>query len=102
MSMVLGDSTGPMQKFLGEFWQLVPSWAYLVLGIDLLTLFTIGIVVTYVTTREKVRVRFAPTLVRLMDEFPAVSYAFAFVLFFELATMFDEPRQLAQSLLNAW
>ena len=69
---------------------------------DVLAGALLGIVVTYVTTREKVRVRFAPTLVRLMDEFPAVSYAFAFVLFFELATMFDEPRQLAQSILNAW
>jgi membrane-associated phospholipid phosphatase len=67
---------------------------------DVLAGALLGIAVTYVTTREKVRVRFAPTLVRLMDEFPAVSYAFAFVFFFELATMFDEPRELAQSLLR--
>jgi undecaprenyl-diphosphatase len=67
---------------------------------DVLAGALLGIAVTYVTTREKVSVRFAPTLVRLMDEFPAVSYAFASVFFFELATMFNEPRELAQSLLR--
>ena len=59
-----------------------------------------GIVVTYVLTREKIMARFAPAIVRLFDKFPGVSYAVAFVFFFELATMFDEPRQLAQSLLH--
>jgi undecaprenyl-diphosphatase len=65
---------------------------------DVLAGALIGIVVTYVATREKIRVRFAPTIVQLFDKFPAPSYAFMFVFFLELATMFDEPRQLAQSL----
>jgi undecaprenyl-diphosphatase len=68
---------------------------------DVLAGALIGIVVAYVVTREKIRVRFAPTIVRLFDKFPAASYAFAFVFFLELATQFDEPRQLAQWLLRA-
>jgi membrane-associated phospholipid phosphatase len=61
----------------------------------------IGILVTYAVTRKSVRVRFAPIVVRLMNTYPASAYAFAFFLCFELATMFEEPRLLAQSIAHA-
>jgi undecaprenyl-diphosphatase len=68
---------------------------------DILAGALIGIIVTCIVTRDNIRVRFAPAIVRLFDRFPAASYAFAFVFILELVTQFDEPRQLAQSLLHA-
>jgi undecaprenyl-diphosphatase len=60
----------------------------------------LGIGVTYVVTRKPVRERFAPPIVRFIDRYPRLSYACLFVMLFELATMFDEPRQLAQAALR--
>nr|WP_244817264.1 phosphatase PAP2 family protein [Caballeronia sp. Lep1P3] len=58
----------------------------------------IGAITAWAMTREPVRKRFAPAIVRFIETRPAVGYMLAFVLFFELATMFDEPRLLASSL----
>lgn len=63
---------------------------------DVLVGMILGIVVTYVVTRKPVMDRFAPAFVRFVDRHSNVSYACLFVILFELATMFDEPRVLAQ------
>jgi len=60
----------------------------------------IGLLVTYVVTRPSVRDRFAPIVVRLINAYPSYGYALAFLLCFELATMFEEPRLLVQSIAN--
>ena len=60
----------------------------------------IGILVTYAVTRASVRDRFAPTVVRLLNTYPSSGYVLAFLLCFELATMFEEPRMLVQSIAN--
>jgi membrane-associated phospholipid phosphatase len=56
----------------------------------------IGILVTYAVTRKSVRGRFAPFVVQLITTYPSSGYILAFLFCFELATMFDEPRLLAQ------
>ncbi|VXC17682.1 Phosphoesterase PA-phosphatase related protein [Burkholderia sp. 8Y] len=60
----------------------------------------IGATVVVLLTRDGLRARFAPCIVGLMDRSPAVGYTAAFLFFFELATMFDEPRLLAISLFK--
>jgi membrane-associated phospholipid phosphatase len=55
----------------------------------------IGAFCTWLLTRPPIRTRFAPFFLRLMEYRPAVGYALAFLFFFELATMFEEPRILA-------
>ena len=67
---------------------------------DVLAGMILGVAVTCVVTRKPIMARFAPAIVRLIDRYPNVSYACLFVLLFELATMFDEPRQLAQSIFR--
>ncbi|MEZ0600942.1 phosphatase PAP2 family protein [Paraburkholderia sp. IW21] len=65
---------------------------------DILGGAAIGIVITFVMTRNAVRGRFAPGIVRLFNAHPTTCYMLAFLFCFELATMFDEPRLLAQSI----
>ena len=60
----------------------------------------IGAVTTWLLTRAPIRTRFAPLFVRFMDHWPAVGYLLAFLFFFELATMFDEPRLIAISVIK--
>lgn len=67
---------------------------------DVLAGMILGVCVTYVVTRQSVMERFAPAIVRFIDRYPSVSYASMFVMLFELSTMFDEPRELAQSILK--
>ncbi|HEX7909188.1 MAG TPA: phosphatase PAP2 family protein [Paraburkholderia sp.] len=67
---------------------------------DVLAGVILGVCVTCVVTRKPVMERFAPAIVRLIDRYPRVSYAGLFVVLFELATMFDEPRILAQSIVK--
>ncbi|MDR5857705.1 phosphatase PAP2 family protein [Caballeronia sp. LZ062] len=61
----------------------------------------IGALVVVLMTRAPIRTRFAPHVVRFMNRRPGIAYMLAFVLFFELATMFDEPRSLIISLYKA-
>ena len=67
---------------------------------DVLAGMILGVGVTCVVTRKPVMERFAPAIVRFIDRFPSVSYACMFVVLFELATTFDEPRELAQSIFR--
>jgi membrane-associated phospholipid phosphatase len=60
----------------------------------------IGAFGAWLLTRARIRTRFAPLLVRFMDYRPAVGYMLAFLFFFELATMFDEPRSVAVIVLR--
>jgi undecaprenyl-diphosphatase len=55
----------------------------------------IGAFCAWLFTRAPIRGRFAPFFLRFMEYRPAVGYMLAFLFFFELATMFDEPRILA-------
>lgn len=55
----------------------------------------IGAFCAWLFTRAPIRSRFAPFFLRFMETRPAVGYMLAFLFFFELATMFDEPRILA-------
>lgn len=67
---------------------------------DVLAGMILGVGVTCVVTRKPVMKRFAPAIVPVIDRFPSVSYACMFVALFELATTFDEPRELAQSIFQ--
>ncbi|NKJ48139.1 phosphoesterase [Burkholderia sp. SG-MS1] len=67
---------------------------------DVLAGMILGIGVTCLVTRKPIMERFAPVIVRFIDKYPKVSYAFLFVMLFELATMFDEPRQLAEGIFR--
>jgi len=67
---------------------------------DVLAGILLGVSVTCVVTRKPIMERFAPAIVRLIDRYPNFSYAGLFVILFELATTFDEPRELAQSIFR--
>jgi membrane-associated phospholipid phosphatase len=67
---------------------------------DVLAGMILGVGVTCVVTRKPIMERFSPAIVRLVDRYPTVSYAGLFVILFELATTFDEPRELAQSFIR--
>jgi membrane-associated phospholipid phosphatase len=61
----------------------------------------VGIIITFLVTREAVKRRFAPMIVRLFDSHPTVCYMVAFMFCFELATMFEEPILITQALTRA-
>ncbi|PMS35039.1 undecaprenyl-diphosphatase [Trinickia symbiotica] len=61
----------------------------------------IGIVVTLILSRDSVKKHFAPMVLRLFDAHPAICYLLAFVFCFELATMFEEPVLIVQSVIKA-
>jgi membrane-associated phospholipid phosphatase len=61
----------------------------------------IGILITLLVTRQAIRERFAPRVVRLFDAYPVVCYMVAFMFCFELATMFQEPTLIMQSVNKA-
>ncbi len=61
----------------------------------------IGILVTLILSREPVKKHFAPMIVRLFDAHPTICYLLAFVFCFELATMFEEPVLIVQSVVKA-
>jgi undecaprenyl-diphosphatase len=67
---------------------------------DVLAGMILGVGVTCIVTRKPIMERFAPAIVRLIDRYPKISYAFLFVMLFELATMFDEPRQLVEAVFR--
>ena len=67
---------------------------------DVLAGMILGVGVACVVTRKPIMQQFAPAIVRLIDRYPNFSYAGLFVVLFELATTFDEPRELAQSIFR--
>jgi undecaprenyl-diphosphatase len=68
---------------------------------DILGGAAIGILVTSLLSREAVKKHFAPAILRLFDTHPAICYLAAFVFCFELATMFEEPVLIVQSVIKA-
>jgi undecaprenyl-diphosphatase len=64
---------------------------------DVLAGAAIGIIITYVMTRDSVRTRFAVPILRWIHRFPGPCYTLAFLLCFELITQFDEIVSLEQS-----
>ncbi|AOK21202.1 phosphoesterase [Burkholderia cepacia] len=64
---------------------------------DLIAGAAIGIGIAWLLTRDAIRSRFAPPVLRLIGRFPAPAYTLAFLLCFELITQFDELLTLAQS-----
>ncbi|MDE1146298.1 MAG: phosphatase PAP2 family protein [Azospirillaceae bacterium] len=57
----------------------------------------IGVLITYVMTRDRVRTLYASPILRVMMRFPAPCYTLAFLFCFELVTQFDEIRMIGQS-----
>ncbi|CAN7663194.1 phosphatase PAP2 family protein [Trinickia sp. LjRoot230] len=68
---------------------------------DILAGAALGVAITYLMTRDALRVRFAAPALRCMERFPALSYTAAFLLSFELITQFDELLMLVQSISKA-
>ncbi|WP_027214822.1 phosphatase PAP2 family protein [Burkholderia sp. WSM2232] len=66
---------------------------------DLIVGAAIGIVITYVMTREAVRARTSAVFLRWVERYPGPSAMLAFVLCLELVTQFDELRKLASRVL---
>jgi membrane-associated phospholipid phosphatase len=62
---------------------------------DLLAGAAIGIIITYVITREVIRKRYAPQLLRWIERYPGPSAAVGFTVCIELVTQFDELRKIA-------
>ncbi|MFB9125048.1 phosphatase PAP2 family protein [Paraburkholderia dipogonis] len=67
---------------------------------DLLVGAAVGIGITYVMTRDAIRVRYATPALRWIDRYPGPSAMLAFLLCLELVTQFDELRTLASSVLK--
>lgn len=57
----------------------------------------IGIVITWVLTRDVLRARLARPILHSVERFPGPGYMFAFLLSYELITQFDELMQLWHS-----
>ncbi|BDC43855.1 phosphatase PAP2 family protein [Paraburkholderia terrae] len=62
---------------------------------DLLMGAAVGIAITYVMTRDAIRVRYATPALRWIELRPGPSAMLAFILCIELVTQFDELRKLA-------
>jgi undecaprenyl-diphosphatase len=67
---------------------------------DLLVGAAVGIGITYVMTRDAIRVRYAAPALRWIERCPGPSAMLAFILCLELVTQFDELRTLASSVLK--
>ena len=67
---------------------------------DLLAGAAIGIVITYVMTRDSVRPLYATPILRWIERYPGLSAMLGFVLCLELVTQFDEIRTFATSILK--
>ncbi|MBN3763661.1 phosphatase PAP2 family protein [Burkholderia sp. Ac-20365] len=68
---------------------------------DLLVGAAVGIGITYVMTRDAVRVRYATPALRQIERHPGPSAMLAFILCLELVTQFDELRKLASGVLQS-
>jgi membrane-associated phospholipid phosphatase len=62
---------------------------------DLLAGATIGIIITYVTTHDIIRRRYAPQFLRWMERYPGPSAMVGLIVCIELVTQFDELRRIA-------
>lgn len=67
---------------------------------DLLVGAAVGIAITYVMTREAIRVRYAAPALRWIELRPGPSAMLAFILCLELVTQFDELRKLASGVIK--
>jgi len=67
---------------------------------DLLVGAAVGIGITYVMTRDAIRVRYATSALRWIERCPGPSAMLAFILCLELVTQFDELRKLASGVLK--
>jgi membrane-associated phospholipid phosphatase len=67
---------------------------------DLLVGALIGAGITWLMTRDAIRVRYAAPALRWMERYPGPSASLAFMLCLELATQFDELRKLAGSVIK--
>ncbi|ACC75497.1 phosphatase PAP2 family protein [Paraburkholderia phymatum] len=68
---------------------------------DILAGAAIGILFTYIATRDAVRQRFATPILRWMERSPGVGYTLALLLVFELVTQFDETLHLLHATTRA-
>jgi membrane-associated phospholipid phosphatase len=62
---------------------------------DLLAGVVIGVTITYLLTREFIRTRYAPQLLRCIQRFPGPFAMLGFIVCVELVTQFDELRKIA-------
>ena len=67
---------------------------------DLLVGAAVGIGITYVMTRDAIRLRYATPALRWIERRPGPSAMLAFLLCLELVTQFDELRTLASGVLK--
>lgn len=67
---------------------------------DLLAGAALGVAITFVMTRDTIRTRYAPAIVRWIDCYPGPSAMMVFILCLELVTQFDELRKLAGGVFN--
>jgi membrane-associated phospholipid phosphatase len=67
---------------------------------DLLMGAAVGIGITYVMTRDTIRVRYATPALRWIELRPGPSAMLAFILCIELVTQFDELRKLASGVIK--
>jgi membrane-associated phospholipid phosphatase len=67
---------------------------------DLLAGAAIGVSITYIMTRDRVRACYAPRLLKWIDKYPGPAAMLAFVLCLELVTQFDELRILSSSVFK--
>jgi membrane-associated phospholipid phosphatase len=67
---------------------------------DLLVGAAVGIGITYLLTRDPIRVHYATPALRWIERRPGPSAMLAFILCLELVTQFDELRKLASSVLK--
>ncbi|KAA0997683.1 phosphatase PAP2 family protein [Paraburkholderia panacisoli] len=62
---------------------------------DLLVGAAVGIVITFIMTRDAIRTRYATCVLRWIERYPGPSAMLAFILCLEIVTQFDELRKLA-------
>ncbi|BCF94304.1 phosphatase PAP2 family protein [Paraburkholderia largidicola] len=67
---------------------------------DLLVGAAVGIGITYVMTRDAIRLRYATSALRWIEHRPGPSAMLAFILCLELVTQFDELRKLAAGVIE--
>ncbi|SAL84514.1 PA-phosphatase like phosphoesterase [Caballeronia choica] len=67
---------------------------------DLLAGAAIGILITYLMTRNSVRNLYAPRVLRWIESYPGQSAAVGFVLCLEIVTQFDELRSFANAIFR--
>jgi undecaprenyl-diphosphatase len=67
---------------------------------DLLVGAAVGIGITYVMTRDAIRLRYATPALRWIEHRPGPSAMLAFILCLELVTQFDELRKLAAGVIE--